>query len=275
MIKNSFKDHIIFLFLLCISCSFASAGDWQTIEKGFEIAWFASGDSSEEDSMITVVRVNPKQYELIFCSVSDSGDSENLTTRQWCEQEGLLLAINGGMFDTDYKTHIGFMKSGEIINSKRRNKYKSALAINSIEAEQQAFKIYDLDSDSLDSIISKYDYVMQNLRLIKRDLENRWSPKKTRKWTEAALAEDSAGNALFIICRKSMTMYDFNERILSLPLGIVAAQHLEGGVQTQMYIRFGEFKLGLSGGFESRMMNGTGGDFLFKLPHVIGVRKVE
>lgn len=250
----------------------ADGGAWHTLSDGFEIAWFSSADSAAGDSMFTIVRVNPQQHEIVYHSVVASDSGENLNVRQWCESEGLALAVNGGMYGEDFRTHIGLVQiDGEVI-SNHRNKYKSAMAWQPVQDDLPAFRLYDLDETSLDSLRGQYAHVVQNLRLIKRNRNNRWEPEKGRRWTEAALAEDSAGNALFILCRRPMKMHEFNERILALPLGIVAAQHLEGGVQTQMYIAVKDYSIGLSGGFESRMDGGTGGDFLFNLPHIIGVR---
>ncbi len=264
---------ILLLILFCNSVIFAVNESWKTLSEGFEISWFDSADSTVGDSMITVVRVDPDLFGLTFCSVSDTSGAKNLSTKQWCEQENLLFAINGGMYAEDYKKHIGYMKThGEIVST-HRNHYKSALAFNPNNDSLPDVYLHDLDETDLDWVIEGYDCVMQNLRLIKRKRENRWSPEKTRKWTEAALAEDSTGNMLFILCRLPMTMHEFNERIMALPLEIVAAQHLEGGVQTQMYVNFEEYTLGLSGGFDSLMENDTNGEFLFRIPHVIGIKK--
>ncbi|MEZ5357683.1 MAG: phosphodiester glycosidase family protein [Candidatus Zixiibacteriota bacterium] len=262
----------ICICLLCACVAPALGGDWQKLADGFEIAWFASSDSTDSDSMLTIVRVDAKKHKLMFLSVPDSDSAQNISVRKWCEIEQLALAINGGMYDDDMRTHIGVVQADGKIISKHRNKYKSAVAWNPKEDGLPHFRLYDLDEVELDSLLRQYDNVVQNLRLIKRDRDNRWEPDRGHKWTEAALVEDSAGNALFILCRTPMTMYEFNERILALPLGIVAAQHLEGGVQTQVCIRVGEYSEAISGGFESRMDTTGETDFFFKLPHVIGVR---
>ena len=65
--------------------------------------------------------------------------------------------------------------------------------------------------------------------------QNRWAPGR-RRWAEACLAEDDRGRMLWIHCRHPHDMHTFNEILLDLPLGLVAAQHLEGGAEAQFWI---------------------------------------
>ena len=91
--------------------------------------------------------------------------------------------------------------------------------------------------------------------------------------TEAALGEDSEGRILFIYCRSPYSMYDLNEALLSLPLGLVSAQHLEGGPEAQMYVDFGETHLELYGSYESGFNEDDDNDVAWPIPNVIGITK--
>ena len=51
------------------------------------------------------------------------------------------------------------------------------------------------------------------------------------------LAQDESGRALFILCTRNLSMHEFNEMLLELPLGIVAAQHLEGSGAAGLWAR--------------------------------------
>ena len=103
------------------------------------------------------------------------------------------------------------------------------------------------------------------------DGENRWE-KQERQWSEAALAEDAAGNALFIFSRKPYSMFEFNEILLSLPLEITRAQHLEGGPEAQLFYRVGERSEELVGSFETGFSD-DGNISAWPIPNVIVVRK--
>jgi len=84
-------------------------------------------------------------------------------------------------------------------------------------------------------VSARYRTVVQNLRLIKRAGENRWQ-KSGDAWREAALGEDWKGRVLFIYCDRPQTMFEFNRTLLALPIGLVAAQHLEGRGPARLWV---------------------------------------
>jgi hypothetical protein len=195
-----------------------------------------------------------------------------MTAEQWCERRGLVAAINAGMFATDYRTHVGYLRSGGHVNSSVMNQYKSVAAFDPVDAGAQAFRIYDLDDEgiSLDAINESYDSVVQNLRLIKRPGSNRWE-EQDKRWSEAALGEDEQGRALLIFCRSPYSMHDLNRALLNLPLGLVAAQHLEGGPEAQLFVRAGEIEVNLVGSYESGFNEHNGNRTAWPIPNVIGI----
>lgn len=261
------------LLLFCMP-AFSSTDDlWNNLDEGLDVALF-SISNDEADSSITIIRINPEYWDFKIFSKSETGQSKSYSAREWCDKNKLTAAINGGMFDIDYKTHIGYMKSFDHINSSRRNKYLSAAVFEPLKDNLPKFKIYDLDETSLDTLITNYNCVIQNLRLIKHNRENRWEPQ-IRKWTEAALGEDSSGNALFIFCSQQVTMHEFNVRLLALPISLIAAQHLEGGIQAQMYLKVGNFEINLSGGFSAGLATNTGEGLVSQLPNIIGISARE
>ena len=46
-------------------------------------------------------------------------------------------------------------------------------------------------------------------------------------------------------------MYDFNKILLDLPIRLVAAQHLEGGPEAQLYARYGDWTIDAVGSYET------------------------
>ncbi len=148
------------------------------------------------------------------------------------------------MFATDYRTHVGYLRAGDHVNNGRFNKYQSVAAFGPERTGLPRFRIFDLDAPGTrrEAILRDYSSAVQNLRLIKRPGENRWSRQK-KAWSEAALGEDGAGRILFIFCRSPFTMYDLNHELLGLGIGLVAAQHLEGGPEAQLYVHVGETEI--------------------------------
>ncbi len=255
--------------ILSAAPSILSGESWQNVADGLDIGRFrVAQETPSGDSTITIVRVDPKLWELKLLAISESGGDHGMTAREWCEKYNLTAAINAGMFDVDYTTHIGYMKSKEHVNSSRTNPYQSAAAFDPRRDSLPPFRIHDLDETPLDTVLDRYHCVVQNLRLIKRPGENRWS-QQDRIWSEAALGEDDQGRALFIFCGSPYSMHDFNKLLLSLPIGLVSAQHLEGGPEAQLYLKHGESTINLAGNFESGFVQGD--DFAWPIPNVIGI----
>ena len=119
---------VFFLLLICtLKLSFA----WKTLEPGLELEVFHSPqylDSIKAD--ITVLRINPKNFKLQLHNSSAPGNGQLLSTKQWCEKENLVAAINASMYQTDYKTSVSLMKTSKYINNPRLSKDKTILAFD-------------------------------------------------------------------------------------------------------------------------------------------------
>ena len=135
------------------------------------------------------------------------------------------------------------------------------------------FRIFDLDSPgvSMETILRDYASAVQNLRLIKRPGRSRWLQQK-QTWSEAALGEDEEGRILFMFCRSPYTMHDLNTELLGLDIGLVSAQHLEGGPQAQLYIDTGEVAIELSGSHGASYRVNSEVARAWPIPNVLGVR---
>jgi hypothetical protein len=233
----------------------------------------ASRPSSSGDSRITVLRIDPVLWSLEFIGLSLVGGSSARTARQWSKAHRLTAAINAGMYGTDYRTHVGYLRFREHLNNDNVNAYKSVAAFDPLRDGLRHFRIFDLDSPgvSMETILQDYASLVQNLRLIKRPGQNRWSQQK-KMWSEAALGEDESGRILFIFCRSPYTMHDLNNELLRLGIGLVAAQHLEGGPQAQLYIHVGEVEFEISGSHGTSSLENDDISVSWPIPNVLGIR---
>ena len=179
------------------------------------------------------------------------------------------------MFASDYLAHVGYMERRGHVNSPKVNDYRSVAASNPHEADDlPAFRIFDLDVPGITMEMIRQDYasLVQNLRLIKRPGENRWS-KQEKKWSEAALGEDEGGRVLFVFCRSPFSMYDLNLELLSAGIGLVALQHLEGGPEAQLFMSVGDFELEVFGSYETSFREDDSNATAWPIPNVLGVRR--
>lgn len=265
---------IIFSFAVAV-VSTPAQGAWTTLAPGMTLGSFPTEERSPAgDSRITVLRIDPRLWTLELIGRSRTGESRGYTAKGWCEKHGLTGAINAGMFGTDYVTHVGYMQAGDHVNNSHVNEYQSVAAFDPREDKGLPdFRIFDLDDPgvTLQRILGSYTSVVQNLRLIKRPGENRWRNKE-RRWSEAALGEDEQGRVLFIFSRSPFSMHDLNRELLSLGIGLVAAQHLEGGPQAQLYLRVGDVEFEMLGRYETIILDDDGHAIPWPIPNVLGVR---
>ena len=241
---------------------------WKELAPGVELRTLEARPPSETgDSGITVLRVDPRIWRLELAGVDKTGESTGRSARDWAQRNGLAIAINAGMFLEDYTTHVGYLESKGLVKSSRINSYQSVAAFDPRDgAMQPPFRIFDLDVPgvSVETIRADYGSLVQNLRLIKRPGVNRWS-QQDKRWSEAALGEDEAGRMLFIFSRVPFSMHDLIRELLQARIGIVAAQHLEGGRLAQLYVKVG--------GVELELFDGAGSASAWPIPNVLGVTR--
>ena len=269
------------LFLATLSLSFSSfllarpASDWKSIAPGMDLRHItAKKPSSVGDSRIVILRMDPRLWQLEAVGITQTGESAGHTGRAWSQSRNFSAAINAGMFATDYKTHLGYMGSPSHINNSHSNAYQSVAAFEPRDSQSlPRFRIFDLDTPGIhfEDILKDYTSVVQNLRLIKRPGSNQWNPQE-RKWSEAALGEDDAGRILFIYSRSPFSMHDLNNELLAAGIGLVAAQHLEGGPEAQLYVHVGTTEMELCGSYETSFKENDSNSAAWPVPNILGVR---
>ena len=265
---------ISFLVLLLLTPPGMAYDPWQTLAPGMDLATFpASQPSKSGDSRITVLRIDPDLWSLELIGLGVDDDSSGLSAKQWSKTNGLTAAINAGMYATDYRTHVGYLRFRDHLNNDNVNGYQSVAAFDPRRDGLPRFRIFDLDRPgvSMKTILRDYASAVQNLRLIKRPGQSRWR-QQDKRWSEAALGEDETGRILFIFCRSPYTMHELNNELLRLDIGLVSSQHLEGGPQAQLYINTGETEFEIFGSHGTSYRENDELSMSWPIPNVLGVR---
>jgi len=248
---------------------------WHSLSPGLDLKLLPLNVSdSLGETWITVLRIDPKLWELLLVGTSLSGEHYGHTAKEWCEREKFTAAINAGMFGADQKTHLGYARLRQHVYNNRINTYQSVAAFDPQDPQAHPhFHIFDLDAPGVrfENIQRDYASVVQNLRLVKRPGQNQWS-QQARKWSEAALGEDDQGRILFVFARSPMSMHDLNRELLSGGIGLVAAQHLEGGPEAQLYLHVGGTELEKFGSFETSFRDDDKNPAAWPVPNILGIR---
>jgi hypothetical protein len=244
---------------------------WKIIQPGLEYAVIDLGTKVEfGDNKLHVVRVDPAKAKLVAMLTSQAG-GDGHTAGEWCKEKKLAAAINLGMFQTDHKSNVGYTRNGAHVNNKKWNaSYKSVLAFGPKKKGIPNAVVVDLDDPGSKESLDDYETVIQNLRLIKGPGKNSWQ-KQEKRWSEAAVAQDDKGRILFLFSRSPFPMNEFNRIVLSLPLGITRAMHVEGGPEASLSIHAGGVDLDLCGSYETNFTQDDLTTDQWPLPNVIGV----
>jgi hypothetical protein len=269
----------IFTFLLSFSIAIlpesAVAQVWKQLAPGMDLQNLTTKNhGTSVDSHITILRIDPDLWELLFIGISRTGETLGKTAHEWCDSYKLTAAINAGMYADNYKTHVGYLRSKDHVNNSHFNNYQSVIAFDPKKGKViPPFRIFDLDESgiSMQSILNDYNSAIQNLRLIKKPGTNLWK-QQNREWCEAAIGEDKEGRILFIYSRSPLSMHDLNQELLASGIGIVAAQHLEGGFEAQFYLNQGDVEIDLFDRYDAKFNEDNGNAEPWPIPNIIGIR---
>ena len=257
----------VLVFLVAFS---AGADMWMRCDEGLHVGEFRPPPKSIfRNSVITIIKIDPDRFTFKLLCAKENG-SKGMPLKAWCKKFKLLGGVNAGMYQTDLLSNVGYMKNFTHINNSRiASKFLSVFACNPVMEGMKRAKIFDIDETGMHDIINKYNTVIQNLRLIKRNAENRW-PKQSKIWSEVALGENSKGDILFIYSPVPYSMYEFNEILLALPVDVLCAQHLEGGPEASMYFKYKDFEIEKCGCCTSMLNETDESCEVTVIPNVLG-----
>lgn len=249
--------------------------DWTTLSAGVEYRTFEfAPGAAQGDGLLHVVRVDPKRALIQIFTQTQAGrrGGANPTAAEWREKTKMVAVINAGMFATDHRTHTGYLRVGEHINSGRWvDKYRSILLVGPSAPDVPYFTIVDAEPGQSASAFADYTIVSQNLRLIRGPGRNAWA-RSERRWSEAALALDESGRVLLLFSRSPLSMHDFNRRVLALPLKVTRAMHLEGGPEASLSFSGAGVARDLAGSYETGFNENDDNEAQWGLPNVLGVK---
>jgi uncharacterized protein YigE (DUF2233 family) len=246
---------------------------WDKLETGLEFARIKAPVKAKDlDSMLTILRIDPKRYELRLL-MANFNDDKARSARQWASDFGLLAVINAGLYLRDNVTSVGYMVDRGKVNNPRLNRWGAVLAFNPKDPRakgQKTVRIVDRRCENFDRAKKRYQTFVQSFRMI--TCRGRTTFKKSDKRTSiAAMATDRRGRVLFLISTSPYSTFEFSLIIRRLRLGIRRAMYLEGGRDAQLYVKAGGVEREIVGKCGRFFGCTTGNPSARDVPNVIGV----
>ncbi|PKN65181.1 MAG: hypothetical protein CVU57_11120 [Deltaproteobacteria bacterium HGW-Deltaproteobacteria-15] len=246
----------------------AECQNWFKLADGLLLGEFTpSRKSPISDHPVTVLRIDPARYSFRLLSALEHGGKER-TARGWCEEFGLLAAINASMYMVDLRS-TGYMRNYQSTNNPAFNRaFGAFMVFNPKDPSMPPVRMVDSRREKeWRSILDQYDSVIQNYRMISGGRKVDW-PEQDKPHSTAAIGMDNDGHVLFILGRAPYTPHDFINILLALPIRIKDAMYLEGGDEASLSVRQQGKWLEWTGIGELGIFSVQGAP---KLPNVIGI----
>jgi hypothetical protein len=225
----------------------AEPSPFRTLEPGLEYAELpAPQPSLRGDSLIRVLRVDPRQFVLKLLCASDPAQGESLTPREWCRRNGLLAAANAAMYAEDRRTAVSLMRTRHHVNNGHLTRHMSVLALDARDDSVPPVQIIDRDFQDLPAVSRHYGTLVQSIRMVALDGRNVWQPQ-AQSWSAAAIGIDHTGRALLIHVQSPYTMHDLIDMLLELPLDLKNLMYTDGGPPSQLYVAAGGEEVEVAG----------------------------
>lgn len=245
---------------------------WKTIDEGLYFSDIISSVKSEfGDSKISILKIDPGLFNFKLISAKENNE-KNKTAKEWAKERALIAVVNAGMFQTDYKTNVGYMKNYDFINNGTLNHYNTITAFNRKDPGVPEFQIIDLKCQNWENLKIRYHSFTQGIRMIDCNQKNMWG-KQERKWSMVVIGMDKKGNALFIFTRSPYSVHDFINILLSLPISIHKAMYLEGGPEASLYLNHNGIEIQKVGSYETDFNENNDNDIFWEIPNIIGITK--
>lgn len=250
----------------------------QVLDQGLTLEFHdPEGDSPSDrplelgDMLIADLTIDPAFHDFTILCASEHGNTP-LSPQEWAGYYGLEAVINAGMYLKDGLTSTGLLRTPGHVNNPRLNgRFGAFFVFNPLEPGMKTVDILERARQEVPPLLDKYGSVAQNYRLVSSRGENLW-PRTGDVFTIACVALDSQGLIHFIHCGRPMSVHDFNEKLLKLPMGVVTAMYVEGGPQAALYVNTPALSGGWGGSLASAFFS-AGPSHFWPVPNVIGVRK--
>jgi uncharacterized protein YigE (DUF2233 family) len=250
----------------------AHADPWKPLAPGLKLGTFSLA-SHDGSPTISLLRIDPDRFCFRLIA-QNSSLTQVATLEQWCQKKHLVAAINASMYREDRQQSTGYMKTGGLVNNGYINpRFGAFFVFDPKVGSLPKVTILDRKHDDWRFLITRYDTVIQNFRLISSTGKNLWPPSN-KKHSIAAIGMTTGGRVLFIHCKTPMSVHAFNQALLHLPVNLKTAMYVEGGPEAAMHLHLPHKRRSWMGQYEHPLL-GTIHEGLWPIPNIIGIAPVR
>ena len=261
---------VILVIINGMACAEGGPGPWRELEDGLLLGEFDPGPKSGTgEAKIVVLKVDPRKFAFRLMAASEHAGRKG-RVKEWCEQHQLVGAFNAGMYQEDGLTSVGYMKNFKYVNNGRLNRNNTVLAFNPVDASVPEIQIIDRECQDFESLKGKYQTLVQSIRMVSCDQQNVWSQQATG-WSTLAIGMDKNKQVLIIFCQQQISVHDFIEILLKLPISLYNAMYLEGGPQASLYLATPNAMIERHGSWEATSDGHNSIQVSLPIPNVIGI----
>jgi Phosphodiester glycosidase len=243
------------------------ASPFVSLEAGLELALLPGPPSASGDGLIAVVRVDPVRFDLKLMNASAPGEGRPRTVRDWAYRSGASAAINASLYQSDWSTATGLMRSRDHVNHARLSKDRAVLAFDPLVSGVAPVRIIDRDCEDVEVSGKAYAALVQSIRMVSCDRKGVWAPSD-RRFSSAVVGVDGAGRLLLIHAATPWPVHELVAALLAAPIDLRQAMYVEGGPEAQLYVRGGGTEVVRYGTSERALDLGAMG---LPVPNVIAV----
>ena len=247
---------------------------WVPLEPGLEFGAFASPRKSPVgDNLIRILKIDPNRFQFRLLNASASQGAKRLSAREWVRRNGMVAAINASMYQADKLTSVSLMQTFGHVNNNWFSKDRALLVFDPKKKSLPHTQILDRDCQNVDHLRTLYHTQIQSIRMISCDGKNVWE-QQDKIWSTAAIGMDQAGNILFIHVRSPFSTHDLINNLLKLPIQLKRAMYVEGGSESQMYVRSGKTELEFVGSYSTGSNETDANQVAWPIPNVVGITRL-
>lgn len=212
--------------LVALQAAAAPAGEaargpspFAALEPGLELALLPGPPAEEGDGLVAVVRIDPARFELRLLNASAPGEGNPRSVRDWAFRAGASAAINASLYQADWRTATGLMRTRDHVNHARVGRDRAVLAFDPLASGVPPVRIIDLACEPLEPAAQLYGSLVQSIRMVSCQRAGVWAPSE-RRFSTAAVGVDGAGRLLLVHARSPWPVHELVAALLAAPIDL-------------------------------------------------------